>query len=90
MLKEDLINKPENIKNKIVSGRIDKRLKEISLLYQPFIRNPNISIEELIKQHIALLGENIKIRRFEKFILGEGLEKKFNNLNKDIENLLQK
>lgn len=74
--KEDLANKPENIKQVIVKGRIDKRLKEISLLDQAFIRDSDISIRDLIDQKIALLGENIKVRRFQKFILGEGLEKK--------------
>lgn len=87
--KEDLVNKPDKIKQKIVSGRIEKRMKDISLLFQPFIKNQDISIEELIKQHIALLGENIKIRRFERFILGEGLERRTHNLSQDIQNILQ-
>nr|YP_010904068.1 translation elongation factor Ts [Caulacanthus ustulatus]WCH57319.1 translation elongation factor Ts [Caulacanthus ustulatus] len=84
--KEDLINKPNNIRNKIIAGRMEKRLKEISLLNQPFIKNPDITIEELLKQHIALLGENIKIRRFEKFLLGEGLIKKVNDFHSSIVN----
>nr|YP_010485046.1 elongation factor Ts [Hypnea cervicornis]UVW80740.1 elongation factor Ts [Hypnea cervicornis] len=88
--KEDLLNKPANIKEKIVSGRIEKRLKEMSLMNQPFIKNTDISIEELIKQHIALLGENIKVRRFKKFLLGEGLEKKENNFLVDVENIINK
>nr|WCH55524.1 translation elongation factor Ts [Hypnea pseudomusciformis] len=88
--KEDLLNKPVDIKEKIVSGRIEKRLKEMSLMNQPFIKNTDISIEELIKQHIALLGENIKVRRFEKFLLGEGLEKKEDNFLTDVENIINK
>lgn len=88
--KEDLLNKPANIKDKIVSGRIEKRLKEMSLINQPFIKNTDISIEELIKQHIALLGENIKVRRFQKFLLGEGLDKKANNFLVDVENIINK
>ena len=71
--KEDLSTKAENVKDKIIQGRINKRLQEMSLMNQSFIREPDISVEELVKQHIALLGENIKIRRFERFILGEGL-----------------
>nr|QCI08370.1 Translation elongation factor Ts [Ptilothamnion sphaericum] len=74
--KEDILSKPLDKKEKIVEGRIQKRLKEMSLMDQPFIKKSDISIEELVKQHIALLGENIKIRRFERFLLGEGLEKK--------------
>nr|YP_010902474.1 translation elongation factor Ts [Hypnea nidifica]WCH54329.1 translation elongation factor Ts [Hypnea nidifica] len=88
--KEDLLNKPINIKEKIVAGRIKKRLKEMSLMNQPFIKNTDISIEELIKQHIALLGENIKVRRFQKFLLGEGLDKKENNFLVDVENIINK
>ncbi len=63
------------IKEKIVAGRIEKRLKELSLLDQPFIRDQNISIDELLKQAIAALGENIQVRRFQRFVLGEGIEK---------------
>ncbi|MEZ2237591.1 translation elongation factor Ts [Microcoleus sp.] len=73
--KDDLGNKPENIKEKIVQGRIEKRLKELSLMDQPFIRDQNISVEELVKQTIALIGENIQVRRFVRFVLGEGIEK---------------
>jgi elongation factor Ts len=75
MGRDDLANKPDNIKEKIVAGRIEKRLKELSLLDQPFIRDQNISIEELLKQAIAALGENIQVRRFQRFVLGEGIEK---------------
>jgi elongation factor Ts len=75
MGREDMVNKPENIKEKIVAGRIEKRLKELSLVDQPFIRDQNITVEELVKQAIATLGENIQIRRFQRFVLGEGIEK---------------
>jgi elongation factor Ts len=75
MGRDDLGNKPEDIKEKIVLGRIDKRLKEITLLDQPFIKDQNISVDELVKQKIAQLGENIQIRRFVRFVLGEGIER---------------
>lgn len=75
MGRDDLGNKPDNIKEKIVQGRIDKRLKELSLVDQPFIKDQNITVEELVKQAVAKLGENIQIRRFARFILGEGIEK---------------
>ena len=68
-------NKPENIKEKIVQGRIYKRLKELSLMDQPFIRDQNISVEELVKQTIAQIGEKVEVRRFVRFVLGEGIEK---------------
>lgn len=75
MGRDDLGSKPDNIKEKIVQGRIDKRLKELSLVDQPFIKDQNITVEELVKQAVSKLGENIQIRRFSRFILGEGIEK---------------
>nr|QCI06013.1 Translation elongation factor Ts [Delesseria sanguinea] len=86
--KEDIAKKPENIKKQIVEGRIQKRLKELSLMDQQFIKNDDISIEELVKQHIALLGENIKIRRFQRFLLGEGLERKSNDFVKEVSQII--
>nr|QUE29176.1 tsf [Erythrotrichia welwitschii] len=68
--KDDISSKPDNIKEKIVHGRIQKRLKEMSLLDQSFIKNQDITIEGLIKQKVALLGENIQIARFQRFTLG--------------------
>ena len=84
MGRDDLGNKPQNIKEKIVEGRIDKRLKEMTLLDQPYIRDQNITVEELIKQQIAKLGENIQVRRFIRFVLGEGLEKKESNFAEEV------
>ena len=75
MGKDDLAGKPDNIKEKIVSGRIDKRLKEMSLVDQPYIKDQSMTVEELVKQSVAQLGENIQIRRFARFVLGEGIEK---------------
>ncbi|MFM6191191.1 MAG: translation elongation factor Ts [Planktothrix sp.] len=84
MKRDDLGNKPDNIKEKIVQGRIDKRLQEMALLDQPYIRDQNITVAELVKQSIALLGENIKIRRFARFVLGEGLEKEEKNFADEV------
>nr|YP_009297742.1 elongation factor Ts [Kumanoa americana]AOM67476.1 elongation factor Ts [Kumanoa americana] len=72
--KEDLKNKPTEIRNKIIDGRIQKRLEELSLMNQLFIKNTDITVADLVNQHIALLGENIKVKRFCKFILGENYE----------------
>lgn len=69
--KDDLANKPAEIRAKIVDGRIEKILKTQSLLDQPFIRDNNQTVEELIKQTISQLGENIKVARFIRFQLGE-------------------
>lgn len=79
MGRDDLQNKPENIREKIVGGRIDKRLKELSLVDQPYIRDQSMTVEELLKQRIAQLGENIRVRRFTRFVLGEGIEKQESN-----------
>lgn len=71
MQREDLRSKPENIREKIVEGRISKRLGEIALLEQPFIRNDKVTVKDLVKQAVAALGENIRVRRFVRFTLGE-------------------
>lgn len=89
-LKEDLVKKPKEIKEKIVLGRIQKRLKELALLDQEFIRDSSITIEELIKQNIAKLGENIQIRRFERFILGEGQKKRVENFSEEVAKMVNK
>lgn len=73
--KDDLSNKPEAVRAKIVEGRIEKRLKELSLLDQSFIKDQSITVEEHIKNVIASLGENIQVRRFVRFVMGEGIEK---------------
>jgi elongation factor Ts len=75
MGRDDIANKPAAMQEKIVEGRIQKRLKELSLMDQPFIKDQNISVEELIKQAVSKLGENIQVRRFSRFVLGEGIEK---------------
>ena len=69
--KEDLQNKPEEIRNKIVEGRIEKSLKKQVLLDQEYIRDPNITVNEYIKQVVGILGENIRVARFTRFVLGE-------------------
>ena len=84
MGRDDLDGKPDNIKEKIVSGRIGKRLNEISLLPQPYIRDQSITVEELVKQSIAQLGENIQVRRFDRFVLGEGIEKEESNFADEV------
>lgn len=66
--------KPEKIIDKIVSGKLDKYLSEICLLEQPFIKDPDKTIQNLLQETIAKLGENISIRRFVRYQLCEGLE----------------
>ena len=83
-------NKPKEIKEKIVEGRIQKRLNEMILLEQSFIRDSSITIEELVKRNIALMGENIQIRRFERFNLGEGLQKREDNFSEEVKKMTKK
>ena len=76
MAKAKESGKPEAMLAKIVDGQISKFKKEICLLDQPFVKNPDKTIHDLQQDLIAKIGENIKIRRFTRFELGEGLEKK--------------
>ncbi len=68
--------KPPNIAEKMVDGRVDKFFKEQCLLEQQFVKNPDITIQQLLTEKVAKIGENIVVRRFVRFQLGEGLEKK--------------
>ena len=78
ILKAQALNegKPERIVEKMVQGRIEKHYKEICLLDQPFIKNSDITVQQLVNEKIAKIGENIVVRRFVRFELGEGIEKK--------------
>ncbi|MGI5949361.1 translation elongation factor Ts [Peptoniphilus sp.] len=69
-------NKPEHIIEKMVEGRLEKYYEQVCLLDQPFIKDSDKTIQELLNDLIAKLGENIKIRRFVRYEVGEGLEKK--------------
>lgn len=69
-----LKGKPDKVKEKIVQGKLDKTLRELCLLDQPFIKDQSMTVDELVKQSISKLGENIQVRRFSRFVLGEGME----------------
>ena len=68
--------KPEKIVDKIVDGQVNKYYSEICLLEQKFIKDDKKTIEQVLSELVAKIGENIKIRRFTRYELGEGLEKK--------------
>jgi elongation factor Ts len=70
-IKEQFKDKPEDVIKKIIDGKLNDFYKEKVLLKQPFIKDENITIEEYIKSKIAKLGENIKIKRFARFEIGE-------------------
>jgi elongation factor Ts len=63
--------KPENIVQKMIEGKVEKYYKDSCLVYQPWIREPNKSIADLIKETSAKVGENIQVRRFVRFQMGE-------------------
>nr|YP_010444116.1 elongation factor Ts [Haramonas pauciplastida]UTE95002.1 elongation factor Ts [Haramonas pauciplastida] len=69
--KDDLKDKPDEIKEKIVAGRVEKTFKTLCLLDQIYIKEQTVTVEQLIKFWIAKLGENIKVSRFVRFNLGE-------------------
>ncbi|HEY8361335.1 MAG TPA: translation elongation factor Ts [Tissierellaceae bacterium] len=86
ILRQQAINegKPEHIVEKIVEGRLEKYYEEVCLLEQPFIKDPDVKVKELLNELIAKIGENIKIRRFVRFEVGEGLEKKEENFAEEV------
>jgi elongation factor Ts len=81
---DTLKGKPDNVKEKIVQGKVDKTVRELCLLDQPYIKDQSITVEELIKQVISKLGENIQVRRFSRFVLGEGIDKPISNLAEEV------
>jgi elongation factor Ts len=82
--KEDIQNKPENIREKIVQGRVDKLLGEKILMEQSFVKDTEMTIEQLIKEKIMKIGEKITIRRFTRYVLGEGIEKRQENFAEEV------
>ena len=77
MGKEDLQKKPEQIREKIVEGRVNKLMAERCLLEQPFVKNPDLTIEQLV-------SGKMEIKRFTRFVLGEGLEKRSENFAEEV------
>ncbi|MCV4232127.1 translation elongation factor Ts [Virgibacillus sp. LDC1] len=86
ILKNQALNegKPEKIVEKMVEGRINKYYEEYCLLEQAFIKDPDKTINTLLNEKISTIGENISIRRFARFELGEGLEKKQDNFVEEV------
>ncbi|MCM3782929.1 translation elongation factor Ts [Neobacillus mesonae] len=86
ILKAQALNegKPEKIVEKMVEGRIGKYYEEYCLLEQSFVKNPDQTIQQLLNEKISTIGENISIRRFVRYELGEGLEKKQDNFVEEV------
>ena len=86
ILKQQAINegKPANIAEKIVEGRMRKYYEEVCLLEQAYIKDPDVIVKDMLAGLISKIGENIKIRRFVRFEVGEGLEKREEDFAKEV------
>ena len=82
--------KPAHIVEKMIEGRLEKYYKENCLLEQPFIKDSDKTISQLITESISKIGENISVRRFTRYQLGEGIEKKVNDFAAEVMAAVQK
>lgn len=91
ILKAQALNegKPEKIIEKMVEGRIAKFYKDVCLVDQPFVKDSDKTISQLITEKIAKIGENISIRRFVRFELGEGMAKKEENFADEVASMMK-
>jgi elongation factor Ts len=81
--------KPEKIVEKMVAGRLEKYYKEVCLLEQPFIKDPDITVGQLLTEKISKIGENVTVRRFTRYEMGEGIVKKQVDLAAEVEAVTQ-
>ncbi len=90
-LKNDPKNegKPEEVLNKIIEGRLNKFYEENVLLDQPFVKDPSKTVGELIIEKIASIKENISIRRFTRYKMGEGIEKKQSDFAAEVASMIE-
>lgn len=70
IIRTQIKNKPDNVVEKIIEGKLEKYFSETCLLEQPFIKDPDVRIKELVTQAVAKLGENIVVKRFVRFEVG--------------------
>ncbi len=76
--------KPQAVVEKIATGKLEKFYREVVLMEQPFVKDDKKTVQEMVSEAVAKIGENIQIRRFSRFVLGEGLEKRQENLAEEI------
>jgi len=81
--------KPEAIIEKIATGKVEKFYEQFCLLDQPFVKDDKKKVHEMLNAAVATIGENIQVRRFARFVLGEGLEKKKDNLAEEVAKMAQ-
>jgi elongation factor Ts len=82
-------NKPEQVIEKIVDGRINKFYEETVLLDQPFVKAPEHTVGELVTEKTAKTGERIAVRRFTRYKMGEGLERRADDFGSDVASMLK-
>lgn len=80
--------KPQQVLDKIIEGRISKFFQETCLMDQAFVKDQNITVGDLVRQMISKTGENIRVRRFTRYKMGEGLEKRASDLGAEVQDLL--
>ncbi len=80
----DLQSKPEAIREKMVDGRMEKFYSQICLMNQIFVKDDKKKVSDVVTDAVAKLGENIQVRRFARFVLGEGLEKREDNFAEEV------
>ena len=88
--KEQNANKPANVVEKMVEGRIKKYLKDICLLDQEFVKDPSKTIKDVVTEAIATIGEKITVRRFVRYEMGEGLAKREENFAEEVAKVSKK
>jgi len=79
--------KPDAIVEKIATGKVEKYYGEVVLLEQPFVKDDKKKIQDVLTEAIAKIGENIQVRRFARYVLGEGLEKKQEDYAAEVANM---
>ena len=81
-------NKPEEVLNKIIEGKVGKYYEENVLVDQPFVKDPSKTVGELVTEKIATIKENISIRRFARYKMGEGIEKKNDDFGGEVASMV--
>ena len=91
ILKAQALNegKPEAIVDKMIEGRVKKFYEEVCLLQQPFVKDPSKTISDIVNEAILTIGEKISIRRFTRYEMGEGLEKRSDNFAEEVMSQMQ-
>ncbi len=91
ILRKQALNegKPEKIVDKMVEGRIEKYYKEVCLLEQDFVKDPDMTIRQLLTEKVAKIGENLSVRRFTRYEVGEGIDKKQENFAEEVAKVIK-